>query len=559
MTALERSMLLPALLAFGFVLAFSVQPSSAQSNPPQKLVPFPEDANDPPAAPAKPAPPKSEFKPRFRSPGVKQAQHLESGASDSGVTQASASEPILPGTDQSAESATETSKPADPTKPAEAAKQPVAEQPLPAASAEQPADEGNYYTPAATKAEGRKALDEAFTKSKTASTEEDYTAIIAMCEQGKKGGVSEAYQQYSDQLMGWSYNRRGEVRAKKGLDADALADFEAAVRLSGAWRAIHNRGVSYASAGQLDKAMADFDRTIELNPRYPNAYFNRAELRYRMAEYPAAVEDYSQAIELGKPDAATYNGRGHALYRLKKFGDALRDYGEAIKLDPTQSEPLVNRGDTHSDLGQYGEAAEDYRAAIKADPNSGRAYQAAAWLMATCPDAHYRDDKLAISAAKRAVELDGPTYRNLSTLAAAQASAGMFKEAQQSQEKAIAVAPKDQVATGEKMMALYQRDVAFRDRPLTAYDKPEEMIESEVRQATAVEPFSGPPRSNQANYQAPPQRQARQPGMLPQQPRQYQWDGPQAMPPRGQYQQPPRQMPQQQMPRARLFSPRGGI
>ena len=30
--------------------------------------------------------------------------------------------------------------------------------------------------------------------------------------------------------------------------------------------------------------------------------------------------------------------------------------------------------------------------------------------MATCPDVHYRDEALAIDAAKRAIELEGETY-----------------------------------------------------------------------------------------------------------------------------------------------------
>jgi tetratricopeptide (TPR) repeat protein len=180
----------------------------------------------------------------------------------------------------------------------------------------------------------------------------------------------------------------------------------------------------------MDEAAADFDRTIQLNPRYTNAYYNRAELRYRNEDYQGAIEDYSQAIKLGPPDAAMYNGRGHAFYRMERFGDALRDYGESIKLDPSNPDPLINRGDTYADLGQYGEAAADYRAAVKVDPENARAFQAAAWLMATCSDPQYRDEALAIDAAKRAIELEGETFRNLSTLAAAQASANQFKQAE---------------------------------------------------------------------------------------------------------------------------------
>ena len=83
----------------------------------------------------------------------------------------------------------------------------------------------------------------------------------------------------------------------------------------GTWRAIHNRGVSYAALGRVSEAMSDLARAIELNPQYPNAYFNRAELKYKQGDYPGAVADYTIALKLGPADSAILNGRGHALYR----------------------------------------------------------------------------------------------------------------------------------------------------------------------------------------------------------------------------------------------------
>jgi hypothetical protein len=140
--------------------------------------------------------------------------------------------------------------------------------------------------------------------------------------------------------------------------------------------------------------------------------------------------------------------------------------------------------------------------------------------MATCPDPQYRDTALAIDAAKRAIELEGETFRNLSTLAAAQASAGQFREAETTQERAIAIAPREQVLNGEKMIALYRREIAFRDRPITAYEAPEDADLDQVKQAAVnekigafagraaradyVEPAGSPPaRGQQAQYVPP--------------------------------------------------------
>lgn len=534
--------------------------ANAWSAPPAHLVPFPEDALQAPAKPAQPEPPKSTFQPRFRAPKVSQGESLEASSTpeapadvkqDGQVAPASAAEPLI-------------ERLAQPAGEAEPAGEPALEANAGPELLPGPAAEPGQLT-------GRPALNEAYTRSKVAADEAEYDAIITLCEQGKIG-VPENYQAYADQLMGWAYNRRGESRAKAGDDQRALTDFETAVRLNGAWRAIHNRGVSYAAAGRMEEAAADFDRTIQLNPRYTNAYYNRAELRYRRDDYMGAIEDYSQAIKLGPPDAAMYNGRGHAFYRMERFGDALRDYGESIKLDPSNPDPLINRGDTHADLGQYGEAAADYRAAVKVAPENARAFQAAAWLMATCPDGQYRDQSLAIDAAKRAIELEGETFRNLSTLAAAQASAEQFREAEATQERAIAIAPKDQVVNGEKMMALYRREIAFRDRPITSYEAPEDADLEAAKQAAFnekvgaftgrasraeyVEPVGAPPaRGQQAQY-VPPVKNGRY--IDPAAPPESGWKNllPKSLlgdPSSGAPQQPPG--PQ----KARLFSPKGRI
>jgi tetratricopeptide (TPR) repeat protein len=248
--------------------------------------------------------------------------------------------------------------------------------------------------------------------------------------------------------------------------------------------------------GRIDEAIADFDRTIEINPRYANAYFNRGELLISRDQVQEAMRDYEQAIELGPTDAAMYNSLGMAYSKLRQTGDALREFSRAVELEATYAPALVNRGEAYVALGRYGDAAADFRAAITADPNLAKAYQAAAWLMATCPDGHYRDEKLAIEAANKALELEGENYRNLETLAAAQASAGQHADAKATQEKAIASVPRDQLVEAEKRMAMYQKELAYRevsrqDLIAAKQARQEEAAEKRrfpVQQATAEEP-----------------------------------------------------------------------
>jgi tetratricopeptide (TPR) repeat protein len=44
--------------------------------------------------------------------------------------------------------------------------------------------------------------------------------------------------------------------------------------------AYYDRGVDYYRKGQYDKAISDFNRALEINPRYAEAYINRG-ITYR--------------------------------------------------------------------------------------------------------------------------------------------------------------------------------------------------------------------------------------------------------------------------------------
>ena len=142
----------------------------------------------------------------------------------------------------------------------------------------------------------------------------------------------------------------------------------------------------------------------------------------------------------------------------------MADYGRAVELNADSAEALINRGDAYLALRQWREAATDYRQAIASDAGSGRAYQSAAWLMATCPDDGYRNDQLALQAAEKAIELDGRTdFKCLDTLAAAYANAGEFDRAKQTIAEAIKIAPKDHADLMRRRLELYQQNQPYRE------------------------------------------------------------------------------------------------
>lgn len=324
----------------------------------------------------------------------------------------------------------------------------------------------------------KELMQAAYTRSKGAKSAEDYSAIVDLCNAGLEKGANEAGDKYFKTLSSWAYNRRGqkyselaagaaEVRLSDMYEAKALADFEKAVeRDPSRWRAIHNRGVSYALVGMYDEAMKDFNRTIELNPRYGSAWFNRGEIYFQQNKFDEAIRDYTTALNINRQDAEAVTSRAHANYQKKLFREALQDFNRAVQLRPDSAKPLTDRGDAYASLGYFEQALRDYQAALAKQEDFGRAHVGAAWVMATSPVASLRNAEGALKHAQRAIELDGEKdFRYLDALAAAQAIAGDFDKAKATIAQALDAAPEPQKAALMARQKLYEQDQPYRDQP----------------------------------------------------------------------------------------------
>lgn len=297
--------------------------------------------------------------------------------------------------------------------------------------------------------------------------------VIALDRQRTQGDRA-----YARDLLSWSLNRRGELRSDLAaervnqglndeaaeLDKAAAADFRASLKLNPQrWRARHNLAIALAMNNEYADAIEQFGLVIQEQPNYANAYFNRGELFFQTDNYVEAVADYTVAIRLQPNDAQYRNSRAHSLLMLNRNKEALADYRKATELESTNGEWWADLADAYQFLGQYREAMSAYRLAIEADRELGRAYQNAAWLMATCPDPKVRNPKNALEAARRAIDLDGagdPRY--LDTLAAAQAANGQFSDAVETVKDAMKNAA--QSSTPEDMEAMKQRLIAYQNK-----------------------------------------------------------------------------------------------
>jgi tetratricopeptide (TPR) repeat protein len=129
-----------------------------------------------------------------------------------------------------------------------------------------------------------------------------------------------------------------------------------------------NRGIEKGKKGDLDGAIADFDRAITLNPKDDAPYYNRAQARRLKKDAAGAIADYTKAIELGSTNPAAYNNRGNARSENKDQDGAIADYTRAIELKPDYARAYYNRAFTKETKGDKTGAEADFKMARKLDP-----------------------------------------------------------------------------------------------------------------------------------------------------------------------------------------------
>jgi tetratricopeptide (TPR) repeat protein len=100
-----------------------------------------------------------------------------------------------------------------------------------------------------------------------------------------------------------------------------------------------------AMLSMLDYSLvrADFDRVIELQPAFAEAYFNRANISVKLKDYKAAIADYTTAISLNDRMAAAYYNRGLAKIYTGNTEGGVADLSKAGELGMYQAYSVIKR------------------------------------------------------------------------------------------------------------------------------------------------------------------------------------------------------------------------
>jgi tetratricopeptide (TPR) repeat protein len=172
-----------------------------------------------------------------------------------------------------------------------------------------------------------------------------------------------------------AYTNRGVAFKEAGQLDRAVEDYNTAIALRPTeYIAYNNRGVVFYEAGQFDRAIQDFNASILLKPSNADTYTNRGRVFKDMGQRERAIEDFDKAITLNPVNHMAYYNRGVVFGEMGQRDRSLKDFNRAITLNPSSADAYTSRGLVFEEMGQLERAMKDLDEAITLNPSSVDAY-----------------------------------------------------------------------------------------------------------------------------------------------------------------------------------------
>jgi tetratricopeptide (TPR) repeat protein len=258
---------------------------------------------------------------------------------------------------------------------------------------------------------------------------------------------TEADEFFSQQIVrkpgdSFAYRMRGLVRFALDDRDRALADLNESLRLEPTdIAALTARAVLWLLRNRLDLALADANKAVELEPQNCYTFAQRAMIYSTVRDDENALRDIARAIDLGSQSVALYVSRGMIYWKNGNLDKAKIELQHALRIDPERTDATVWLATIQMLQSEPDKALSTVNKAIQFDPKCDMAFA----LRAVLARARGDDDQT-LADLNEAVHLDPQNAAYIRNRGAFKFEAGEFGGALADVEAAIRLDPNDQEA-----------------------------------------------------------------------------------------------------------------
>ncbi|MEG4406946.1 tetratricopeptide repeat protein [Microcoleus sp. MON2_D5] len=247
--------------------------------------------------------------------------------------------------------------------------------------------------------------------------------------------------------------------------AKAIASYDKALEIKpdsqAAW---NNRGNALYRLGRLEEAIASYDKALETKPDAHEAWYNRGITLGNLGRLEEAIASYDKALEFQHDYHDAWYNRGIALGNLGRLEEAIASYDKALELKPDAHEAWNNRGIALGNLRRLEEAIAYFDKALEFKPDYHEA-----WYNRGITLGNLGRWEEALASYEKALEIKPDLHAAWYNRGLALDNLGRWEEALASSEKALEIKPDLHAAWNNRGNAL--GNLGLFEEALASYDK----------------------------------------------------------------------------------------
>ena len=129
-----------------------------------------------------------------------------------------------------------------------------------------------------------------------------------------------------------------------------------------------NSGVSFYNQREFSKAIQAYQKVIELDPTYAEAYNNLGIIYQMVGDVDRAFRAYQKSTEVNPRYEKGYNNLGILLFFKGRYDEAQEAFQKALVINPNNIESHINLGILFKKKGEGEKAVASYQRALAINP-----------------------------------------------------------------------------------------------------------------------------------------------------------------------------------------------
>jgi len=124
----------------------------------------------------------------------------------------------------------------------------------------------------------------------------------------------------------------------------------------------------------LYDGIASLIRSVEIYPRFADAYTQMGVAYYKLNNLDSALICYNKSLAINPGNSTVQNNIGTIYFTAGKYDESLKYFIEATRLNPAYAEAHMNTGSAYGMLKQYDAAIQSLLQSVKYDPGNAQSF-----------------------------------------------------------------------------------------------------------------------------------------------------------------------------------------